>query len=292
MICARYFKPALMLLLLICLPIACATSKSMTVGATAGLLEDVAKSANRQSDLKLVREGMPAYLMLIDGMVEAVPSNARLLINAAQAYASFASAFIQAEDTEYAGLLYAKSRGYAFRALAQIGFKNPASREFDDFQKALDALPPKDVPYIFWAASCWGGWISLNQRSISAIADLPRVELMMARVLELDEGFYYGGAHIFAGILEASKPKMAGGDLEKARSHFLKAIELGNGKFLMSRVYYAEYYARKAFNRDLFAAVLKEVLDTPADIEPDLTLLNTVAHTKARKMLDHIDEYF
>jgi hypothetical protein len=292
MIRARYFKPALMLLLLICLPLACATSKSMTVGATAGLLEDIARSANRQSDLKLVREGMPAYLMLIDGMVEAVPNNPRLLINAAKAYASFASAFIQAEDTEYAGLLYAKSRGYAFRALEQIGFKNPASREFDDFQKALYALPPKDVPYIFWAASCWGSWISLNQRSMSAMAELPRVELMMARVLELNEGFYYGGAHIFAGILEASKPKMAGGDLEKARAHFLKAIELGNGKFLLSRVYYAEYYARKAFDRDLFAAILKDVLDTPADIEPDLTLLNTVAHIKAQKLLNNVDEYF
>jgi hypothetical protein len=289
---ARYFKPALMLLLLICLPMACATSKSMTVGATAALLEDIARSANRQSDLKLVREGMPAYLMLIDGMVEAVPNNPRLLINAAKAYASFASAFIQAEDTEYAGLLYAKSRGYAFRALEQIGFKNPASREFDDFQKALYALPPKDVPYIFWAASCWGSWISLNQRSMSAMAELPRVELMMARVLELNEGFYYGGAHIFAGILEASKPKMAGGDLEKARAHFLKAIELGNGKFLLSRVYYAEYYARKAFDRDLFAAILKDVLDTPADIEPDLTLLNTVAHIKAQKLLNNVDEYF
>lgn len=69
MIRERCLKPTLMLVLLICLPMACATSKSMTVGATAALLEDIAKSANRQSDLKLIREGMPAYLMLIDGMV-------------------------------------------------------------------------------------------------------------------------------------------------------------------------------------------------------------------------------
>ena len=292
MIRERYFKPTLMLLLLICLPMACATSKSLTVGATAALLEDIAKSANRQSDLKLIREGMPAYLMLIDGMVEAVPNNAQLLINAAQAYASFASAFVQAADTEYAGVLYAKARGYAFRALEQIGFKNPASREFDGFQKALAALGPKEVPYIFWAASSWGSWISLNQRSVSAMAELPRVELMMTRVLELNEGFYFGGAHIFAGVLEASKPKMAGGNLAKAREHFLKAIELGDGKFLMSRIYYAEYYARKAFDKELFSAILQQILDTPADIEPDLTLLNTVAHNKARKMLENVEEYF
>jgi len=67
-----------MLLFLACLSMSCAASKTMTVGATASLLEDVAKSAYRQSDLKLIREGMPAYLMLIGGMVEAVPDNEEL----------------------------------------------------------------------------------------------------------------------------------------------------------------------------------------------------------------------
>ncbi len=292
MIIGRFFKYNLLLLLLICLPMSCATSKTMTVGATASLLDDVARSAYRQSDLRLIREGMPAYLMLIGGMVEAVPDNERLLITAAQAYASFASAFVQEENQEYARELYAKARNYALSALRQIGIKNPVASDFDNFEKTLQALGKNDVPYIFWAASCWGNWISLNQRSMEALAELPRVELMMKRVLELDEGFYYGGAHIFMGVLEASRPKIAGGDLNKAQNHFLKAIELGKGKFLMSRVYYADYYARKAFDRKLFISTLQAVLDTPADIEPDLTLLNTVAHNKAQKLLDNVDEYF
>jgi len=287
-----FFEQFLMLFLLICLPISCAISKTMTVGATASLLEDVAKSAYRQSDLRLIREGMPAYLMLIDGMVEAVPNNERLVINAAQAYASFAAAFVQNEDKEYAGLLYARAKTYALSSLRLIGFKNPVAMEFDEFEKTLQTLGKKDVAYIFWAASCWGSWISLNQRSMEAMAELPRVELMMKRVLELDEGFYYGGAHIFTGILEASRPKIAGGDLTEAQRHFLRAIELGGGKFLMSRIYYAEYYARKAFDKKLFIDTLQEVLDTPADIEPDLTLLNTVAHMRAQKMLNEVDEYF
>ena len=292
MIRGRCFTHNLMLLFLACLSMSCAASKTMTVGATASLLEDVAKSAYRQSDLKLIREGMPAYLMLIGGMVEAVPNNESLLINAAQAYASFASAFVQEEDQDYARVLYAKAKDYALNAMQQIGFKNPVTSEFDSFEKTLHALGKKDVPYIFWAASCWGSWISLNQRSMEALAELPRVESMMKRVLELDEGFYYGGAHIFMGVLEASRPKIAGGDLNKAQNHFLKAIELGKGRFLMSRVYYAEYYARKAFDRKLFIATLQEVLETPADVEPDLTLLNTVAHHKAQKMLEEVDQYF
>ena len=292
MTAGRFFKHNLMLLLLICLPISCASSKTMTVGATASLLEDVAQSAYRQSDLKLIREGMPAYLMLIGGMVQAVPDNAKLLITAAQAYASFASAFVQEEDREYARELYARAKNYALRALRRIGFKDPVLSEFDSFGKTLQSLDKKDVPYIFWAASCWGNWISLNQRSMEALAELPRVELMMKRVLELDEGFYYGGAHIFMGVLEASRPKIAGGDLNKAQNHFLKAIELGHGKFLMTFVYYADYYAKKKFDKALYVSTLETVLKTPADIMPDLTLLNTVAQARAKVMLNEADNYF
>ena len=288
----QFCKRISSLFLLIALLTACATGKTMTVAAPASLLEDVANASYKQSDLVLIRRGMPSYLMLIDGMVEALPDNKRLLISAAQLYASYASAFIQDEDQIYATALYARARDYALRALEQNGFKNPATRPFDDFEIGLYDLGKNDVPYIFWAASCWGSWISLNRGSMEAMAELPRVELLMKRVLELDEAFYYGGAHIFMGVLDASKPRVAGGDLDRARDHFLKAIELGDGKFLMARIYYADYYAKKAFDRELFISILEKVLEIPADIPPELTLLNTVAHTKAKEMLDQVDEYF
>jgi hypothetical protein len=264
----------------------------MTVASTASLLEDVARASYKQSDLKLVREGMPSYLMLIDGMVEALPQNKQLLITAAQSYASYATAFIQDEDEAYAIALYAKARSYGLRALEQNGFKDPLSRSFEDFEAGLEMMQIKDVPYLFWAAACWGNWINLNRRSMAAMAELPRVVAMMNRVLALDEAFYYGGAHNFMGILEASKPRMAGGDLNLARDHFLRAIDLGDGRFLMTRIYYANYYAKKAFDRELYLSTLAEVLNTPADIVPELTLLNSVAHQKAQKMIAAVDDQF
>ncbi len=288
----QFCKRISLLFMLITLLTACATNKTMTVAATASLLEDVAKASYKQSDLMLIRQGMPSYLMLIDGMVEALPDNKRLLINAAQLYASYASTFIQDEDKIYATALYARARDYALSALDKNGFKNPASRPFDDFEIGLNDLAKEDVPYIFWAASCWGSWISLNQGSMEAMAELPRVELLMKTVLKLDEAFYYGGAHIFMGVLDASKPRVAGGDLDRARDHFLKAIELGDERFLMARIYYAGYYAKKAFDRELFISILEKVLELPADIPPELTLLNTVAHTKAKAMLSQVDQYF
>lgn len=271
---------------------ACFPSKRMTVASVGSLVEEVAKASSRQSDLKLVREGTPAYLMLMDGMIGTWPDNERLLLAGAQGYSSFASAFVEEQDKEYAMLLYGKAKHYALRSLEKRGFKDPLHRPFDDFREGLKNLGKRDVPYLFWAATCWASWISLNLDSMDAMAELPRVEWMMSRVLELDEGFYYGGAHLFMGVWFASRPRMVGGDLRKAREHFLRALNLGQGRFLVAYVYYANYYARKAMDKDLFVSSLTKVIETPADTAVELTLVNTVAKQKARELLDHTEEYF
>jgi tetratricopeptide (TPR) repeat protein len=279
-------------LFLISLTPACLSSKKLTVGATAILLEGVAKSSYRQPDLKLLREGMPAYLMLLDGMIETWPDNEQLLITAAQTYSSFASLFVEDRDKEYAKILFGRGRDYALKSLEERGLKEPFQSSFEEFEKGLKTLGKKDVLYLFWGATCWANWIRMNLDSIEALAELPKVQLMMQRVLELDEGYYYGGAHLFMGIWLASRPKMAGGDLKKAQEHFLKAIDLGKGKFLMAYVYYANHYARQVLDKDLFISTLQKVLETPADASPDLTLLNTIAQREAKKLLDHMEEYF
>ena len=282
----------LLFLCLLLLPSACLPNKKLTVGATGILLEEIAKASSRQSDLRILREGTPAYLMLMDGMIQALPDNDQLLMAGAQSYSSFASLFVEDQDKEYAILLYGRGKQYALRSLEVRGFKDPLQRPFDDFKEGLKRLGKKEVPYLFWAATCWVNWIRLNLDSMEAISELPRVEEMMKRVLELDEGFYYGGPHLFMGIWFASRPKMAGGNLKKAQEHFLKALHLGQGKFLMAYVYYANDYARKTMDKDLFTSTLQKVLETPADTSPDLILLNTVAKTKAKDLLSHVDEYF
>ncbi len=282
----------LFFLCLLLLLSACFPNKKMTVGATATLLEEIARASYRQSDLRILREGMPAYLMLIDGMIQAVPDNEQLLIAAAQSYSSFASLFVEDQDKEYASLLYEKGRRYALRSLEMRGFRKPLQRPFDDFKEGLKRLGKKEVPYLFWAATCWANWIRLNLDSVEAISELPRVEWMMERALELDEGFYYGGPHLFMGIWYATRPKIAGGDLNKAQEHFLKALDLGQGKFLMAHVYYANYYARNMTNKDLFTSTLQKVLETPAETSPDLVLINTVAKKQAKELLSHVEEYF
>jgi tetratricopeptide (TPR) repeat protein len=270
----------------------CVYSKKSTVASTAVLLEEVAKSSNKQSDLRLIREGTPAFLMLMDGMIGALPESAPLLLAAARAYSSYASTFVDEDDHEYAKVLLKQAKDYGLRALEVRGFRGIQQSPLEDFKETLKNYSRDDLPYLFWGASCWAGWISLHLDSMEALADLPRVEWMMRRALEIDEAFYYGGPHLFMGIWYASRPKIAGGDLDKAREHFLKAIDLGHGEFLMASVYFAQYYARKTQDKGLFVSILQKVVETPAHVRPDLTLANTVAKKRAQQLLSRVDEFF
>jgi tetratricopeptide (TPR) repeat protein len=228
----------------------------------------------------------------MDGMIETMPDSAPLLLAAARAYSSYASTFMDEEDQEYAKVLLKQAKNYALRALEIRGFRGVLQSPLEEFKEVLKNYSRDDLPYLFWGASCWAGWIGLNLDSMEALADLPRVEWMMRRSLEIDEGFYYGGPHLFMGIWYASRPKMAGGDPDKARGHFLKALDLGHGEFLMAYVYFAQYYARQVRDKNLFVSTLQKVVETPAHVPPELTLVNTVAKKRAQQLLGRVDEFF
>lgn len=270
----------------------CVSSEKIIAQKAPGLFRDVALSANRQSDIALVEQGTPAYLLLIDGLLQNSKQNRDLFLAAAQAYAGYASLLGDGEQDRVA---YAsgKAKGYALRALELTPpFQDVLGKPLEVFQERLKQTAKDQVPVLFWVGNIWGSWIATSTEGAMAMADLPWVEALMERVLQLDPAYYYGGPHLFAAILLAARPEPFGGNLKKAKEHFRKAQEYGRGKFLMTEVYFAEYYARQTLDRELFISTLKKVLETPASIEPDLTLPNTLAQRKAKKLLAQVDEFF
>ncbi len=231
-------------------------------------------------------------MMLIDGLIEAYPQHEELLVAGAKAYSSYAAIFME-EDREKAKRLYLKAKQYGLQALSKLErFKELLPKRVDEFTTCLADFTKRDVPALFWAASSWGSWISLSTDSVEAMAEIPKVLCLMERVMQLDEGFYYGGPHLFMAVYHVSRPKAYGGDPERARRHFEKAFELSQEKFLMAHVLYAKYYARQTFDRELFVSTLERILDAPVDSVPELTLLNTIAKQQAKGLLEQVDDYF
>ncbi len=271
----------------------CAPTKPARVAAVALTLKDVASAAARQPDPLIVKEGTPAYLMLLDGLLEAYPQNPELLVAACQAYTSYASSFLEDEGGERASRLYRRARQYGFRALSQKSdFSKAAAGSLDELNAALAQFTKKDVPALFWTANAWAGWISGSIGSVEAMADLPALEATVKRTLELDGFYYSGGPHLLMGVLLAAKPAAIGGDLPGAQRHFERAFSMGAGRMLSAKVLYAQYYARGTKDRGLFQGTLKEVLAAPVDDPPEMTFGNVMAQEKAKRLLEKTEEYF
>jgi hypothetical protein len=283
---------ALALVLLALAGSGCSTTK-LAVGSMVPILEESVAAGMSSADLELVKDGMPANLILLDGLVRTDP-RPELLTLGAELYFSYAFAFVEDEDPERAAGLYAIGRDYGRRALAadeKLGAALASGRA-EDLSRALARRDREDVPALVWTAAAWAGWANLSLDQPAAVADLAVIQLLLERADELDASFMYGVPPLLLGAFHAARPPILGGDPELARRYFARAAEVGAGKLLLAPVFEARYYARSVLDEELFVHRLNAALAEPLDIAPDIRLLNAVAQRKARDLLARQDELF
>jgi hypothetical protein len=242
-----------------------------------------------QKDPEIVRAGAPAYLLLIDSLLEDAPDDTGLLLGGARLYGAYGSALVQ--DPVRRRQLTAQALAYAERALClrQPGLCGVRSSPYQDLAASLPSIGARDLPLFFTFASAWAGWIQARSDDWGAIADLPKVELVLERVVETDPGFEQGRAQLYLGVMRSLIPPALGGRPERARKHFELAITYSQGHDLMAKVEYARSYARLVFDQSLHDRLLNEVLQANPE-QPGLTLSNVLAQRQARELLD--DGYF
>ena len=257
-----------------------------------GIADALSTAVLNQSDPDTVRDGLPAYLIFIDALIQDNEDDSELLSAGAKLYDAYAGAFV--EDVERAKKMSLKAIAYARQALCVEldGVCHALNRPLDEFRAAIDTIDDKDdIPILFTLASVWAGWIQANTSNWQAIADLPKVELTIERILALDESYDKGAAHLYMGVLLTLRPAALGGNPEKGSDHFKRAIELSSDQNLMAKVLYARHYARLVFDRDLHDRLLQEVLS--AEVEaPRLTLINVLAKKQAKILMDSSSDYF
>ena len=282
-------------LLLLCLPI-------LLGGCGLAKLSSIQEEGN----LTVVEATLEGNLKTLERMAKL--GNTSLLVKTARAFSSY-SGFMEdkMEDAEIAGDTktaaemharaidyYKRSESYAFKALAKSNktFKEARTVDIAVFEKALQKLKKKDIEPLFWAAYALGRGIGLQKDDPMQVIDLARVELMMRRVLELDETFYFGGAHLFYAVYYGDRAPAIGGDPEKAKEHIAHVDRINKGRFLMSKFYLARYYAYPKQDARLYKQALQEILDAPSDIYPGQAAATSVAKSRAKRWLAQADTLF
>jgi hypothetical protein len=247
--------------------------------------------ASNSDDPAMVRDGAPAYLILIDSLVSGSPDNAALLAQSAELHSAYAGAFVA--DAERAKKLHEKAKAQIFASTC-ASLTNGCdldTRAFPDFLSWVQSRRASEVPELYSLASIWAGWIQANSDDFGAVAQLARVKALMTQVAELDGEHANGGAYLYLGVFETLLPPAMGGKPEIGKGHFERVLDISSGQHLMAKVMYADQYARLMFDRALHDQLLGEVLDAEAQA-PGLTLMNTVAKEQAKELLDSADDYF
>ena len=245
-----------------------------------------------QNDVDLVREGSPAFLLMLDALAEAHPDKPAVLIAAAEAQMAYAMGFVDPSQKERSKTMFLKAKTYGLRALSQNRrFARALDGSHDDFVQALSSFRKKDAEALLSTATAWVMWIIASSDSPAALGDMTKVLEMMKRVEALDPDIRQGGVDLFFGIYYTVLPLGGGRDLEKARGHFERSMEIAGPDYLLNRVTFAEFYARYAFDQELFERTLNHVVAADPDI-PEFTLMNAVAKMRAQALLGQLDDLF
>lgn len=264
---------------------------SVISGATKNFAAQLQNTISNHNDPEMVKAAIPAYMLLLESMLDSEDPNPDLLLAAADMYTAYSAAFVS--DPSRQKKLSERGFNYAKAGWCELNSTlcNIEKAHFDEYKEMLANTDKDNVAAMFTFGAAWGNWIKSNSSDFNAVADIPKVTLLMRRIVELEETHRQGSAHLYLGIISSLLPPSVGGKPEVAKSHFEKAIALSNGNNLMVKVTFAQMYARLMFDRELHDKLLTDVVK--ADPQSDgLTLNNWMAKYQAEILLAEADEYF
>lgn len=291
-----FFYLRILLVILLVNLCACVGPHKLAGRMRAKMIERTFRALPSQPDPELVRQGMPAYLLMLDGLIAESPRDPLLLRAGALAYTQYCQSFFLDDDsTERARLLFERAHAYGHRLLR---LRRSLAQTLDAgdltaYQARLQRLHRRDTPDLFAVAMSWLGWIMVNSNSMDALSDLPWALALMDRLMVLNPDFGKGEAHLFYAIFYASQPNTGKKDaLALSRQHFERAITLAGKGDLAVHVAYAEFYGKATLNEDFFTSRLKAVIASDLTKWPRHRLANELAVSRAKKLLQNRDEYF
>lgn len=265
----------------------------MVVRGSQTILDSGIESMNRETDLQLARDAMPANLKLLEGMLIEDPNNTVLLMFAAEGFYGYSFGFVEIEDPARAKQLYRRCYAHAQQALKLAGIDiDPESAALEAVETAVSKAGKRAVPALFWTASCLGKWIDLSRDDMSLVASLANTAALMQRVIDLDNEFYFGGAHMFFGVYYGGVAPMLGGDYARAETEFRRAAEINDNKLLIVDLLQAEFLDRQRLDQQAFHQRLTAIIDAPDDLYPEMALVNGIAKQRAAILLGYEGDWF
>lgn len=294
----------------------CSIGENLAYKSTSKIISRGQPSLQMESDYELARTAIPGALKTVESFwVSGPPADAaeRFVRILAEGYCQYGTGFVE-DDWEVAkfqqdinAIEYTNNRSInIFTRCLNYSLKLLGSR----WQKEIFGTPEVQAKLVkdtgrghrfelMYAAAALGGLVNHNLARVEMISYAPMVQQMMERVVEMDaksgppkNKAHAALPHIALGMIHSARAKSMGGEPDKAKAAFEKALELTDGKYLLARTLMAYRVGMQTNDRKFFHDNLVKVLETPPSIWPEQRLANEIAHRKARRYLSHEKELF
>ncbi|MEZ4270352.1 MAG: TRAP transporter TatT component family protein [Myxococcota bacterium] len=255
-------------------------------------ITDLRTQADAAWEQRAEKQQLLTTINLWEQILAADPEDGQLLTRLSRAYYFLGDGFYSAENAQEAALgAYEKGIAAGERALMAISPEFTkhiqAGDKVDDSVKFIQA---EGQAGLYWYAVNLGRF-AVTKGFTTTLFYKDRIHAVMQRVLDIDETFFHAAPHRYFGVFFAKAPAFAGGDMEKSKLHFDEALAL-DSRYFATKVLYAEFYAAKIENKELFTRLLNEVKNADPSVLPDLIPEQRVEQDKAKKLLSQIREIF
>ena len=263
------------------------------------------------SDPQLVGDALPFAIKMYEALLDAAPKHQGLMFTTGSLFVMYANAFVQGpadmlpleewqtkdEELARAKKLYLRGSGILYDALEAKykGFQQAASQEGiapGILQPILKKCKKADAGVLYWAAAGGMAAYSIDILDFELNARIPEWTAMVERAYELDPDF--GGAALdeFFILFYAALPELLGGDKERAKFHYERALEKTNGNSAGAYISYAQMLCVPAQDYETYKECLEKALAIDPDADPSNRLVTTINQRKARWLLDNAYNYF
>jgi predicted anti-sigma-YlaC factor YlaD len=256
-------------------------------------------------DPELIKSAAPFSLKLMESVLAEDPQHTGLLTAAAGGFTQYAYAFVQqeADETEPRDLaaadalrlrakrLYLRAQRYGLRGL-EVHHPGFTAALAANPKATAQQVKKSEVPLLYWTAAAWASAISLSKDNPETVGQIPQMEALIFRALELDESYGHGSIHNFLIAYEMGKPGAAGDPVARARKHFDRSLALSQGRDASPFVSLAEAVTIQKQDVKEFESLLNRALAINPDAYPDNRLLNTVMQRRARWLLSRKSDLF
>jgi predicted anti-sigma-YlaC factor YlaD len=308
---SRFSKPGIALAMMLVFGLMASTAcsiKTMALNAAAGMLSSSSGGDvfTKDNDPELVGDALPFAIKFYESLLASLPEHQGLRLRTGSLYIMYANAFLQTpadmmpkEETKKKDFLLKRAKNLYLRGrdmlLVGLEQKNPLLRaqlRERHFQQALAMYKPQDVPTLYWAAVGWVAAFALDPGDMTLGITLPQAAALMERVVQVEPGFAQGSVYNFYILYYGSIPDYMGGDPQKAREYFQKAVAASGSRDTTPFLSLAVTVSQNDQNAAEFKSLLQKVLDFDPDSAPEFRLINILNQRKARWLLEHIEDFF